>query len=228
MPRSRTRREPLQWRTSKATYAAVRAVLTDPRHGWVEERDFRLRPSLVSADDILVSPLMPDPDPDPVPGREPDIIEPYFGPEGGELRRTKGAAQRQALKEAGWTEHGDAPTGVCFRRPEQPDTVDAPIAADLASAPPGAPVRLMAIAAELGIGEGDLDEAVREAANGKAADAYNTGCPYPELDDHQAHDRADERASAINSGGIADQLAYLHQGCVSENALRALLTDLIR
>ncbi|MEV7157162.1 hypothetical protein AB0N77_21440 [Streptomyces misionensis] len=90
------------------------------------------------------------------------------------------------------------------------------------------PQALDALAEELGIESGDLDEAVLEASHDKAADSYNNGA-YPELGDDDAHDQvhddADERASRINSS-VTDQLAFLAADCASEQALRSLLTDL--
>ncbi|MEU1132328.1 hypothetical protein ABZ383_21100 [Streptomyces sp. NPDC005900] len=40
------------------------------------------------------------------------------------------------------------------------------------------------------------------------------------------HDSADERASGINAS-VTDQLAFLAEGCASEQTLRSLLTDLL-
>lgn len=91
------------------------------------------------------------------------------------------------------------------------------------------PPALDALAEELGVGEGDLDEAVLEAVHDKAADAYNSGA-YSELGDEDAHDQvhddADERASSINAS-VTDQLAFLAGGCASEQDLRSLLADLL-
>jgi len=133
------------------------------------------------------------------------------------------------MTDAGWAPLGAARDGTYFRRPARPGPATAPSAAELAAAPPGAPVRLLAIAAELGIGDGDLDEAVHEAANEAAADAYNNGA-RPELDDDRAHRGvhadADHGASVINKEGLTAQLAYLFQGCASEAAFRSLLRDL--
>ncbi|MFJ2218240.1 hypothetical protein ACIQVO_38595 [Streptomyces sp. NPDC101062] len=91
------------------------------------------------------------------------------------------------------------------------------------------PSALAALAAELGLVTGDLDEAVLEAVHDKAADAYNNGA-YCELGDEDAHDQvhsdADERASSINTN-VTDQLAFLADCCTSEQNLRSLLTDLL-
>ncbi|MFJ3182569.1 hypothetical protein ACIPJN_29840 [Streptomyces sp. NPDC086796] len=91
------------------------------------------------------------------------------------------------------------------------------------------PPALDALAEELGIAPGALDEAVLEATHDQAADAYNNGA-HAELGDDAAHDQvhdsADERASDINSS-VTDQLAFLADGCASEQALRSLLTDLL-
>ncbi|MYZ33744.1 MULTISPECIES: hypothetical protein [unclassified Streptomyces] len=88
---------------------------------------------------------------------------------------------------------------------------------------------LDALAEELGVDEGDLDEAVLEAVHDKAADAYNNGA-YCELGDEDAHDQvhddADERASSINAS-VTDQLAFLAGGCASEQDLRSLLANLL-
>lgn len=88
---------------------------------------------------------------------------------------------------------------------------------------------LDALAEELGVGAGDLDEAVREAVHDQAADAYNNGA-YSELGDEDAHDQvhddADRRASSINAS-VSDQLAFLSGSCASEQDLRSLLTDLL-
>lgn len=91
------------------------------------------------------------------------------------------------------------------------------------------PPALDALADELGITEGDLNEAVLDAAHDEAADAYNGGA-YPELGDddahRQVHDDADQRASSINVS-VADQLEYLAAGCLSEQSLHSLLADLL-
>ncbi|MER7816628.1 hypothetical protein [Streptomyces sp. NPDC096153] len=162
MPHKRPRPQqpdPLQRRTSAATYAAARAVLTDPRHGWAEEKDFRLRPTIVSADHIIIAALMEDPSP--APGHEADVIEPLFGPLAGELRRTKWAPQREALREAGWTVYGDGVGGALAWRPADRPTGDADDATALATSPAGAPVRLLAIAAEADVTDAQLEAAVR-------------------------------------------------------------------
>ncbi|MFF4933192.1 hypothetical protein ACFY2H_30540 [Streptomyces griseofuscus] len=88
---------------------------------------------------------------------------------------------------------------------------------------------LDALAEELGVDEGALDEVVLEAVHDKAADAYNNGA-YGELGDEDAHDQvhndADKRASSINAS-VTDQLAFLAGGCASEQDLRSLLADLL-
>ncbi|WP_127357510.1 hypothetical protein [Actinacidiphila soli] len=66
-------------------------------------------------------------------------------------------------------------------------------------------MRLLAIAAELGIGSGDLDKAVHDAATEEGA----------------AH-----LASAVNAQGLAAPLTYLYEGCASEAAFRSMLRDL--
>ncbi|MFG2761536.1 hypothetical protein [Streptomyces wuyuanensis] len=199
MPHKRPRPQqpdPLQRRTSAATYAAARAVLTDPRQGWAEENDFRLRPSTVSADHIIIAALMEDPSP--APGHEADVIEPLFRPLAGELTRTKWAPQREALCEAGWTVYGDGVGGALARRPaDRPtgDAGDAGDAAGLATSPPGAPVRLLAIAAEADVTDAQLEAAMR---------ALGTDVP----------------------AARPERLSCLYQTCVSEAAFRALLRDI--
>ncbi|MEO3976964.1 hypothetical protein [Streptomyces sp. CAU 1734] len=91
------------------------------------------------------------------------------------------------------------------------------------------PAALAALAEELGITPGALDEAVLEAAHDQAASAYNNGA-HAELADDEAHDQvhnsADERASAINAS-VTAQLAFLADGCASAQALRSLLADFL-
>jgi hypothetical protein len=87
-----------------------------------------------------------------------------------------------------------------------------------------------ALVAEFGIGEGDLDEAVYEAANEDGADEYNGGA-HPELSDDAAyeevHDSADARASSVNNQGAAGQVQFLAEFCGTTEGLRSLLGDLL-
>ncbi|MEU6462198.1 hypothetical protein [Streptomyces sp. NPDC046976] len=86
-----------------------------------------------------------------------------------------------------------------------------------------------ALVAEFGIGEGDLDEAVYEAANEDGADEYNGGA-HPELSDDDAyeevHGAADVRASSVNNQGATAQVQFLAECCGNAEALRSLLEDL--
>jgi hypothetical protein len=85
-----------------------------------------------------------------------------------------------------------------------------------------------ALVAEFGIGEGDLDEAVYDAANEYGADEYNDGA-HPELSEDDAydevHDAADERASSVNNHGVTAQVQFLGDFCGTVEALRSLLRD---
>ncbi|MCG8971834.1 hypothetical protein [Streptomyces sp. CL12-4] len=87
-----------------------------------------------------------------------------------------------------------------------------------------------ALVAEFGIGEGDLDEAVYEAANEGAADEYNGGA-HPELSDDDAyeevHGAADVRASDVNNQGAVGQVQFLADLCGTVEVLRSLLEDLM-
>ncbi|MFE6639528.1 hypothetical protein ACFVFT_38560 [Streptomyces tendae] len=86
-----------------------------------------------------------------------------------------------------------------------------------------------ALVTEFGIGEGDLDEAVYDAANKDAADEYNDGA-HPELSDDDAyeevHDAADVRASSVNNQGATAQVQFLAECCGTAEGLRSLLEDL--
>ncbi|MFI8091526.1 hypothetical protein ACIF9R_24935 [Streptomyces sp. NPDC086080] len=87
-----------------------------------------------------------------------------------------------------------------------------------------------ALVAEFGIGEGDLDEAVYDAANEDGADEYNGGA-HPELSDDDAyeevHGAADVRASSVNNQGAAAQVQFLAEFCGTVEGLRSLLGDLM-
>ncbi|MFI1530644.1 hypothetical protein [Streptomyces griseus] len=85
-----------------------------------------------------------------------------------------------------------------------------------------------ALVAEFGIGEGDLDEAVYDAANEDGADEYNGGA-HPELSDDDAyeevHGAADVQASSVNNQGAVGQVQFLGELCGNIEALRSLLGD---
>ncbi|GHH31441.1 hypothetical protein [Streptomyces rubradiris] len=87
-----------------------------------------------------------------------------------------------------------------------------------------------ALVAEFGIGEGDLDEAVYDAANEDGADEYNGGA-HPELSDDDAykevHNAADVRASSVNNQGATAQVQFLAEFCGTVEALRSLLRDVM-
>lgn len=86
-----------------------------------------------------------------------------------------------------------------------------------------------ALVAEFGIGEGDLDEAVYDAANEDGADEYNGGA-HPESSDadayEQVHEAADARASSVNNQGATAQVQFLAECCGTVEGLRSLLGDL--
>ncbi|MET9879288.1 hypothetical protein ABZZ36_32370 [Actinacidiphila glaucinigra] len=213
-------------KTSHDTFAAAAAVLT--ARGWINGETFRMRPTSVRDDEVFLAPIVGGNDVSPGAGDVEWQDQEH-------RQRWSQAAHRLAetMTEAGWTAFGTTLTGTAFRRPDGPKSApvpeSVPDAADLATAPAGAPVRLLAIAAEEGIRAGQLDEAVREAVHDQAADAYNTGA-HPELDDDGAHlashADADTRAERINADGLQAQLAFLYAQCTSEAAFRALLRDL--
>lgn len=207
--------------TSLATLNAATAVLEVS--GWTLGTHCRLRRTEVSRDEVLIAPIVGGVDTAPggpsAEWRDQDHKRAWFA---------AAYRLRDVMTAAGWTALGGTDVGTYYRRPaDDPD----PAPAVLASAPPGAPVRLLAIAADLGVGEGDLDAAVDEAVHEEAAQEYNNGA-HPDLDEQAAHEAvhaaADARASAINNEGPAAQLAFLYQGCVSETAFRSLLNDLRR
>lgn len=210
-------------KTSPDTFTAAAEALT--ARGWHEDDTFRMRPSSVGPDELYLAPIVGGID-----------VPPGSGTGEWQDQKHKQAWQEAArrladdMTEAGWTAYGSTPTGTIFRRATASATKPAPDAAKLAAAPPGAPVRLAAIAAEVGIKDGDLDDAIREAAHEEAADAYNGGA-HPELDDDRAHRAehadAEQRAVKINNAGLDAQLAYLYAQCASEAAFRSLLVDLL-
>lgn len=204
--------------TSPATLAAARAVLAAA--GWAEE-DVRLRASGVRPDELLVAPVVGGVDTMPGTGfaewRNQEHKAAWFA---------AARALRQVMTDAGWTDHGATRHGTYYQRPAAAIT-DSADAADLAAAPADAPLRLLAIAAELGVREGQLDAAVTEAAHDAAADAYNCGT-FTERDEiaHQwLHGEANVTASKINHQGLESQLVYLFGSpAISERAARAALS----
>lgn len=186
--------------TSPATFAAARAVLAAA--DWTEGTDFRLRPTSVRPDEVLAAPVVGGNDT--MPGTS---SAEWADQEHKAAWFAAARTLRQVMTDARWTATGTTGHGTYYRRPATA-AAGSPDAAELAAAAPGAPVRLLAIAAEPDVAEGDLDAAVREAAHEEAADAYNTGV-YPGLDDEKAHTRAHDeaaaRASAINTAGLAAQ-----------------------
>jgi hypothetical protein len=203
MPRPRQRQSQraahdLTPKTTQATFTAAADVLT--AHGWADGETFRMRPTSVGPDEVLIAPIVGGIDT--MPGTSSAAWNDQ------EHKATWHAAARrlaQDITDAGWTAQGATGDGTYFHRPAGPGPAAVPSAAVLAAAPPGAPVRLLAIAAELSIGSGDLDKAVHDAATEAAAGHL---------------------ASAVNAQGLATQLAYLYEGCVSEAAFRSMLRDL--
>ncbi|GHG14074.1 hypothetical protein GCM10017667_55310 [Streptomyces filamentosus] len=86
-----------------------------------------------------------------------------------------------------------------------------------------------ALVAEFGIREGDLDEAVYDAANEDGATEYNDGA-HPEMSDKDAYEEvhmaADARASTVNNQGSTAQVRFLAESCGTVEGLRSLLGDL--
>ncbi|QKV90379.1 hypothetical protein HUT19_41140 [Streptomyces sp. NA02950] len=208
-------------KTSPETFAAAAAVLAE--RGWRDGETFRMRPSALGPHELLIAPIVGGNDMAPGSGM-------YEWQEGQGMEWFN-AARRLArdLAKEGWTSHGATNRGTYFQRPARPGLDHTPYSGDVATAPPGAPVRLLAIAAEVGITDAALDAAVCAAAHEVAADSYNSGA-YPEVSDDRAHRAvhadADVIASKINMEGRSAQLAYLYEGCASEAAFRSLLHEL--
>jgi hypothetical protein len=130
-----------------------------------------------------------------------------------------------AFRGAGWTVWRVASSNTATRRALRVDVTPP------AEEEPSAVIseeEAEALVAEFGIGEGDLDEAVYDAANEYGADEYNDGA-HPELSEDDAydevHDAADERASSVNNHGVTAQVQFLGDFCGTVEALRSLLRD---
>ncbi|MGW4087024.1 hypothetical protein ACWEGS_28730 [Streptomyces sp. NPDC004822] len=147
--------------------------------------------------------------------------------------RTVRAARNEALdgvagafRDAGWTVWRVESSNTATRRALRVDVTPPAEEEPPVLSEEGAD----ALVDEFGIGEGDLDEAVYEAANEDAADEYNGGA-HPELDDDDAyeevHDEADLRASSVNNQGATAQVQFLADFCGTVEALRSLLGDLM-
>ncbi|MFE4582372.1 hypothetical protein [Streptomyces chartreusis] len=147
--------------------------------------------------------------------------------------RTVRAARNQALDDvanafrgAGWTVWRVESSNTATRRGLR---VDVTPPAEEEPTPVVSEEEARALVAEFGIGEGDLDEAVYDAANEDGADEYNGGA-HPELSDDDAyeevHDAADARASSVNNQGATAQVQFLAEFCRSVEGLRSLLGDL--
>lgn len=74
---------------------------------------------------------------------------------------------------------------------------------DSSAAPPEL-ADLLQLADTLGLSEIDLDETVHDLCSQAASAAVNEGADY-----EQTHDDASADASAINNGGLEDQVAFL-------------------
>lgn len=205
--------------TNRATLDAATTALD--ASGWTLDTHYRLRQTEAGRDEVLIAPILGGVDTAPggpsAEWRDQDHKGEWVA---------AASRLRDVMTDAGWTALGGTGLGTYYRRPAD----DAEQLSDvLASAPPGAPARLLAIAAEVGADSGDLRAAVRKAIHEETAHAHNNGA-QPDRDDEAAHERgaaaADVRASAINNGGLEAQLAFLYQGCVSEAAFRSLLNDL--
>ncbi|MFJ5218785.1 hypothetical protein ACIP98_29205 [Streptomyces sp. NPDC088354] len=210
-------------KTSPDVFTAAADALT--ARGWQQGETFRMLPSRVRADEVCLAPIVGDVDVPPG-NSEAEWRDQEHKNEWYHAARRLAAA----MSEAGWSSYGTTQQGTSFRRNAGPLADSVPESAELAAAPPGAPVRLAAIAAEVGVKDGDLDDAIREAAHEEAADAYNGGA-RPELDDDGAHRAvhadAERRAADINNAGLGAQLGFLYAQCASEAAFRSLLTDLL-
>ncbi|MGP4001736.1 hypothetical protein [Streptomyces sp. 8N706] len=217
MARRRPRHEAAQTQTSTATMSAVRAALSE--RGWVEDRTVRLRPTSSGTDRVYVAPIIDGHD------TTPGTCSPWLSDRPTSDWHSAAAWLLHDLTEAGWAPRGSGPTGTCFERPREEEREQHPArSAELAAPPPGSPARLLAIATEVGVSADRLCEAVREAA---ALDNHDEHSERPQEDTHtRLHSAADVLASAINGQGLAGQLVFLYQGCVSEAAFRSLLQDL--
>lgn len=186
--------------TTAETLTAVRSALA--ASGWVEDIDCRVRPCAVSTDEVIIAPIVGGNDT--MPGSHAAAWAP------GQKAEWFAAARRLAhdLGQAGWTDRGSGSTGTYFHRPARAHQAPAPI--ELASAPPGAPIRLLAYAAELGIQKGDLDATISEVARDRSG--------ANRID-------ADKVTRQVTLSALGAQLAFLYEGCVSEAAFRALLRD---
>jgi hypothetical protein len=159
-----------------------------------------MRPTSVGPDEVLIAPIVGGVDT--IPGTSSAA---WNDQEHKAAWHAAARALHAIMTNAGWTAQGATGEGTYFCRPARPGPAATPSAAVLAAAPPGAPVRLLAIAAELGIGSGALDKAVHDAAT---------------------EEGAGHLASAVNAQGLAAQPAYLYEGCASETAFRSMLRDL--
>ncbi|MFI8206664.1 hypothetical protein [Streptomyces sp. NPDC085937] len=148
--------------------------------------------------------------------------------------RTVRAARNEALdrvagvfRDAGWTVWRVESRRTATRRALR---VDVTPPAEEEHAPVVSDEEADSLVAEFGIGEGDLDEVVYEAANEDGADEYNGGA-HPELSDDDAyeevHDEADARASSVNNQGAAAQVQFLAEFCGTVEGLRSLLGDVM-
>jgi hypothetical protein len=85
---------------------------------------------------------------------------------------------------------------------------------------------LLTQARELGLDELDLDETIYELMNENAASDYNAPTePVVGFDEEtyeRLHDSADERASAINNGGVSAQVTAMLNAWGAETTLTAL------
>ncbi|MEV8344490.1 hypothetical protein [Streptomyces niveus] len=132
-----------------------------------------------------------------------------------------------AFREAGWTVWRVESSNTATLRGVR---VDVTPPADKEPAPVVSLEEAEALVVEFGIGEGDLDEAVYDAANEDGADEYNGGA-HPGLGDDDAyeevHGAADVRASSVNNQGAAAQVQFLAAVCGNVEGLRTLLEDLM-
>ncbi|MBL1120290.1 hypothetical protein JK364_49575 [Streptomyces sp. 110] len=199
--------------TSTATETAAIDALTARR--WEAGRGLCMRPTGMGPDYIFIAPVIGEDDQMPGAGGA------WEGPH--DKRAWFLAADRlqRDLLDAGWTSHGHGPTGTLFKRPA-PAAVQqlASDGASLSDAPPGASVRLLAIAQEVGVTGGMLGKAVLQAARRD----------MPETPDGDAaelpHGQAAQKAKSINDMGMAAQLVFLYEGYVSEAAFRSFLEEL--
>ncbi|MFD8339248.1 hypothetical protein ACFV42_42495 [Streptomyces solisilvae] len=174
-----------------------------------------MRPTRVGPDFILIAPVIGEDD------KMPGAGGVWEGPHDKRAWFLATDRLQRDLLDAGWTSHGHSTTGTYFKRPaltvaQQPPSDDAA----LRSAPPGTPVRLMAIAQEAWVTSEMLDKAVLEAVRRDMSDAPDGDAP--ELSRVQA----EQKAKSINDLGMAEQLAFLYEGYVSEAAFRSFLDEL--